>query len=232
MKLFDLFKKKKGSTQSDQVPTIHNEFNTPQKNNFQAEFENIENINPKFHRTEKEQDLSLQFSTNHFNEISNYENQLYDIVKLTNDFHLSINEQIENCKIAIKIWDEFKSFCYQTPSGKLYFQDMWEYCHNSSNQQFEYIQQVKERLEYLQNNPKEYLKKQQTHHEYEDAIDNSPKRILEIIKCNPGILQKDLKKFAINDGEAQAFRATCHKMESDGLITRVKKGNTYELYLK
>lgn len=110
-------------------------------------------INPKFHRTEKEERFSFNFTCKHGSKLSKHETILYNSVsnigKCGNRWmkKASIEElqdKIEKCNIAITVFNTFKSFCYQTKGGTIYFQDMWEYCHNSKSECFSYIDSVLE----------------------------------------------------------------------------------------
>jgi len=102
----------------------------------------------------------LIFTQKHAHKIAKLENELYcsvdNIGKVTKKWLKTatkeeIQLQIDNCKIAIECFESLKRFCYKkSKGGIIYFQDMWEYCHNSKNSCFTYIQstiELKQELE-------------------------------------------------------------------------------------
>lgn len=116
--------------------------------------------NPKFHRTEKEEELSFNFSMRYSDVLSKLENNIYDnaenvgkagirwIKSATQD---ELIDKIKACDAVINSFEKCKKFCYgKGKGGTIYFQDMWEYCHNSKNQQFSYIDSFVELKEELQ----------------------------------------------------------------------------------
>lgn len=104
--------------------------------------------NPKFHRTFDERKQSLEFSSQHSKIIKKYENKIYlnKEMNISNKFLILI--AILKCNISIHYYYKLKKFCYKN-NGEIYFQDMWEYCHNSKNECFEYITETKELKEKL-----------------------------------------------------------------------------------
>lgn len=53
---------------------------------------------------------------------------------------MSGNERIEQLEKLIKLYNEYKNFCYKKDECYIkYFSDMWEHCHNSQCKDFEYI---------------------------------------------------------------------------------------------
>ncbi|MDR2045204.1 MAG: hypothetical protein LBQ15_12780 [Clostridium sp.] len=108
--------------------------------------------NPKFNRSERDEELSFAFSQKYAAEIADMEKAIYvenfSITKLTVD---ELNEQIELHKRAIEAFDRMKKFCYgHGKGGTIYFQDMWEYCHNSKNQCFSFKDELLEAFERLE----------------------------------------------------------------------------------
>lgn len=104
--------------------------------------------NPIFHRTPKEEELSFAFSEKHCEKISEMESMIYGTVqaahtKIKKDASAAeLKVQIKKCDAAIKAFEKMKRYCYRTKGGAIYFQDMWEYCHNSKNKCFSYIDQT------------------------------------------------------------------------------------------
>lgn len=106
--------------------------------------------NPKWHRTSKEKDESFKFSFDNRSKISKYETDIYNDGR-PYDNTLSIDERIEACGSSIRAFYILKDFCYQTNGGKIYFQDMWEYCHNSREECFSFVDHLTAQLEKLKN---------------------------------------------------------------------------------
>lgn len=103
-----------------------------------------DNPNPKFHRTFEEHNISFEFSQKYKKKIENIEKRIYlskDNINPKNK--LSILLAILVCNKSIYYYNKLKTFCYNN-NGQIYFQDRWEYCHNSKNECFEYITSIKE----------------------------------------------------------------------------------------
>lgn len=166
--------------------------------------------NPKFHRTERENELSFQFSERYNNEISLFEGQLedsYDDALKTGDYQDSI-AKLEN---TLTTYNKFKRFCYSKgKGGTIYFQDMWEYLHNSKNPCFSYESQVKESL----NDRK--------------MLCTIMPAVIEVISKNDGFLQKDIYTYLPNY-ERKYIRTVLKDLKASGKINAEKKGNTYVL---
>ena len=48
------------------------------------------------------------------------------------------------------MYEDFKKFCYSKgEGGKIFFDDRWEYCHNSKNPCFSYIQSTLDKKAFL-----------------------------------------------------------------------------------
>lgn len=170
--------------------------------------------NPKFHRTEREEELSFQFMMNHGEQIEKRTASFEDCNRLAykeND----INKKIELLQKTILLYEEAKKWFYKTKGGTIYFQDYYEYQHNSQNDCFSYIDTVKE-----------YLK---------DCIfvkNYIMPKILYAIKSNSdGILQKDIYQH-LPDASRGDVQRVIRNLESQGLITREKSKNSYLLTIK
>lgn len=115
--------------------------------------------NPKFHRTEIEKDLSFEFYEQYFDEASKAEATIYDRVQAASGAYIrwsktasveEIKQKIALLDEAITAYDDFKKFCYSKgDGGKIFFDDRWEYCHNSKNPCFSYIQSVLDEKTFL-----------------------------------------------------------------------------------
>lgn len=101
--------------------------------------------NQKFNRTLDEQEQSFKFLQKYKKVISKIESKIYlsknNTLKSNSNNKLSIIIAILQCNKSIFYYSKLKKFCYQN-GGQIYFQDMWEYCHNSQNDCFEYITEI------------------------------------------------------------------------------------------
>lgn len=108
--------------------------------------------NPKFHRSFDEIDESYEFSQKYAIKLSKIESKIYfkDSVTIQRTYKnkLSIIKSILKCNYSIFNYYKLKRFCYKN-NGKIYFQDKWEYCHNSNCDCFEYVETTKEYKEQL-----------------------------------------------------------------------------------
>ena len=170
-------------------------------------------------RTDEEENLISDFYTEFQETLTLAEEKLY---QLANDIGQgkTLDDRILKVRKVISHYEHFKSFCYSNGlGGQMYFQDMWEHCHNSKNPDFDYIDQFKEMLE-------NWIARR----DERDEMASTRKQIIGTIKENPGILQKDIYKHFSPDLK-NPIRGEMMNMESDGIIRRTKHGNTYELYI-
>lgn len=159
--------------------------------------------NPKFHRSDHDKKLRNEFRQKNYSIIQDYENRIY----------ISDKADYNKLKSNLAAFDEFEKFCYANGEcGKIYFQDMWEFCYNSKKECFSYKETI---LESMQN----YLDANRA------VID-----IIEILKINETYLQKDLKH-EINYCTPQEIGAIIKEMVNNKIITREKYKNTYLLKL-
>lgn len=173
---------------------------------------------PKRH-SDYEESLITDFSIEFEQTLSLAEDKLYT---LANSIYSSddIDLQILKVRQVISHYEQFKDFCYSKGiGGTLYFQDMWEHCHNSKNPAFNYIDSFKERLEQLE------LRKWNM-----DEMAIIRDKLLQVIKEHPGILQKDI--YAHFKAELKIpIRGELMSLEQYGTIRRKRYGSTYKLYL-
>lgn len=109
-------------------------------------------INPKFQRTEKEEDLSFNFSQKWSSAIQKYKDAIYNETAKVGTLE-KVDKNIEQCQKAINAFESFRNYCHKkSKGGQIYFDDMWEYCHNSKNPCFNYIQSTKDYLKELTEN--------------------------------------------------------------------------------
>lgn len=169
--------------------------------------------NPKFHRSFKEDELSYSFANKYYNEIAKR------IEKFETPYHNSFSEQDLSKKImlleqSITEFDKCKNFCYSKgKGGTIYFQDMYEYLHNTHNECFSYRDMILGSLE-------------ECYYERDELIPE----IKNVISDHNGILQKNIYA-ELPDFQRSDIQRMLRKLESENVITRIKKSGSYELHL-
>jgi hypothetical protein len=169
--------------------------------------------NPKFHRSFKEEELSYSFENKYYNEIAKR------IEKFETPYHNSFSEQDLSKKImlleqSITEFDKCKNFCYSKgKGGTIYFQDMYEYLHNTHNDCFSYRDMILGSLE-------------ECYYERDELIPE----IKNVISNHNGILQKNIYA-ELPDFQRSDIQRMLRKLESENVITRIKKSGSYELHL-
>ena len=169
--------------------------------------------NPKFHRTFKEEELSFQFETNHWEEIQKHTDIFEEGYRLA-CAEKDLNKKIELLQKTIIKFEKIKNWFYLTKGGTIYFQDRYEHLHNSRNDDFYYIDQIKEDLE-------ECIKER----------DYVIPKILNTIKSSNGILQKNIYQYLADVSKGDIQRVI-RKLESEGKIAREKSKGSYLLTIK
>ena len=179
--------------------------------------------NPKFHRTEKENQLSSEFYRRNYKEIKRREDMMTNAYAASGD---GIDDKIKNLRNAYDIYLDFKNWCYTSEGGRLYFDDMWEHLHNSRNPDWSYGERILEELIELENHREELIAEENAYKIESVNLDN---RLLALLRDNPGIKQTDVyKKFgSIVKSDIQE---KLYFMAKSGEITREKSGNTYVIY--
>ena len=172
-----------------------------------------QSTNIKFHRTEREEDLMVQFMMNHSDQISKHTDSFEELYRLAFDED-DLNKKIELLQKTIIQFEKEKAWFYRTKGGTIYFQDMYEHMHNSRDDDFSYISQVKNYLE-------ECIKER----------DYIIPTLLDIIQSSDGILQKDIYQHMPDVSRADVQR-TIRDFESEGLITREKSKGSYLITYK
>lgn len=175
--------------------------------------------NPKFHRTQREEELKDNFYFEHYEQLRLAENEIYEAVRQVKTFEDNIDDKIELCNKAICIFYDHKKFCSQSEGGKLYFADYWEHCHNSRKGCFSFIEDTEELLKELQANYDDY-------NEYYTKLKTLDKDLLKFLSDNAPILQRDIYKH-FNARLKGNIRQYIRDFQESGLITREKKGNSY-----
>ncbi|MDD6710072.1 MAG: hypothetical protein PUE26_07990 [Ruminococcus sp.] len=174
--------------------------------------------NPKFHRTAEEKEASGNFSSEHSSEINFYENKIYND-SLAFNRKISIDDRIIACQQSIDAYYEFKAFCYKSYGGKIYFQDMWEYCHNIKSECFSYLECLTEELEKLQ-----------CRKSTQQIIDNLENDLYEILGAEDPILQSKL--FSYYPQQLKKYiKKILDEWETLDIIRKTKYKNTYMIEL-
>lgn len=173
--------------------------------------ENASN-NPKFHRTEQEEELAFKFMQTHDREFSILVNQfenLYQSANQTNDS----SQRIDLLNQALIAFEKAKKYAYSKGrGGTIYFQDMYEYLHNSNNSCFSYADIIQECIN--------------SEIQQRDTIS----KIIQIIQENDGILQKNIYT-RLPSISKSSIQQMIRNLENKGIITRIKKSNSYELHI-
>lgn len=163
--------------------------------------------NPKFHRTDREQELMTQFfmrygdlSQKKTDEFRDLDHQAYQAENL--------DDKIMLMQRALQKYQEVKTWHYNKSKGAmLWFQDMWEHTHNSRNPCFSWDESVQDYLQELI---------------YERDVVRP--KILDAAKA--GVLQKDLYS-AFPPEEKSVVRECIKRLVAAGVISKTKKGSTY-----
>lgn len=168
--------------------------------------------NPKFHRTLDEQMESIEFRQANSRLIGKLEDGIYESLNMTNsskDKWLGILER------SIKSYYDLKKYCYdQGKGGQLYFQDSWEYCHNTSNPCFEYVETLEEHRDYIIN-----------------MRDVWKPTILNIIdKYNGDLIQKNIYDL-VPDIKRSDVQKAIREMVDEKKVVREKASGSYRLSL-
>ncbi|SHI37407.1 hypothetical protein SAMN02745941_03699 [Clostridium intestinale DSM 6191] len=137
----------------------------------------------------------------------------------------NIDEKIEFYKKTIDSYYDFKEFCISKGSrGKKYFSIRWQHRRNSKSPDFDYIDIVKQELDHILLNY-ENLKFQ---YEFEK---NAKEILLDFIKKNPGIIQKDIYSF-FDVRLKSIIQYTLFLLDKESKVERIRKGTSYILNTK
>ncbi len=169
--------------------------------------------NPKFHRTECEENLSFKFIEKYGHQVDNLTEKFesaYENAYKTKD----LDERILLLNESLKAFEKAKKFCYSKgKGGTIYFQDMWEHLHNSQNECFSYLSNIEDSLE-----------------ECIFQRDIAIPGIINIITQSPGILQKNIYKL-LPDIDKPTIQYIIKHLENENKLSKTKKGNSYELHI-
>lgn len=142
---------------------------------------------------------------------------------------MDTDTQIAVLSELIKAFYELKDYCVTLGSEyEDYFSRTWEHCHNSKCADFCYISRYEKQLDQIQQN---YVTLKEKDTAYMQNVKDLKPRVLDCIRDNPGILQTELYK-RFDASVKTDIQEILYYLSKDGLISRQKKGNTYELNLK
>ena len=217
------------TTVADAKPTVEVKISSeliisPQSEKAMQEFKKYteSSTNPKWHRTQLEKSLSFDFMHKNRDIIDKYEKIMHNDAIAFNKT-IDCLTRIDSCKKSIQAFNEFKEYCYQTEGGKIYFQDMWEYCHNSKKECFSVLEQWEEILEYLESNRDNLIDR-------EKRLPTLKNDLIEYFKDRPPILQKNIYA-DFNPLMKSDIQKIIRELENEKIISRTKKNGTYEITL-
>ena len=170
--------------------------------------------NPKFHRSEREEKLKHDFFCKYYQQNSKLDSLEDRLLELRS---IAMKEKNRDKKIiklneALECYDKIRKFCdSEGEGGKLYFEDMWEHCHNSSDPDFSYGNIMIELRNELINERELYIP-----------------QILNIISNNASILQKDLYVL-VPSIKKYTVQKLLRELEHESKIIRTKKNGSYTL---
>lgn len=156
----------------------------------------------------------LEFTQKYDKQITAWEQGFLDMYRVAFQ-EKDLTKRIMILEEAARVFINTRDFfCRKSKGGEIYFRDMWERMHNSQNPCFSYLDLINEAIAEVKR-------------ERDIIIPN----ILETIRNNDGILQKDIYNMLphISKEEIQNF---LRRFEYDSVIIRIKKGNSYELHIK
>lgn len=168
--------------------------------------------NPKKHRTEREEELCIQFMLGHEKDIQKHTASFEETNRLAYS-EKDLNKKIELLQNVIDLYEKEKNWFYRTKGGRIFFQDHYEHMHNSSSEDFSYIDSVKDYLEF-------------NTHKRDFVIPE----IIHLITSQGGIMQNNIYKYLPDESKSD-IQKIIRELESDNVISRTKRGNTYFLTL-
>lgn len=170
--------------------------------------------NPKFHRSEREEKLKHDFFCKYYQQnskLDSLEDRLLELRSIAMK-EKNRDEKIIKLNESLECYDKIRKFCdSEGEGGKLYFEDMWEHCHNSSDPDFSYGNTMIELRNELINERELYIP-----------------QILNIISNNASILQKDLYVL-VPSIKKYTVQKLLRELEHESKIIRTKKNGSYTL---
>lgn len=169
--------------------------------------------NPKFHRTEREDELAFDFMMKHTDELGSYIDQSEELYRKAHAVD-DLSCRIELLKQSLIVFEKARKFAYSKGKGGIiYFQDMYEHMHNSQNDCFSYADTIQASLD-------------SAIRERDVIIPG----ILQAVGNNDGILQKNIYE-QLPDISKSDIQREIRKLENENVLSRTPKSNSYELRL-
>lgn len=137
-------------------------------------------------------------------------------------------------EISLNALHTLKDFCYTSPEGKKWYEEMYHHCYNSRCKDFNLEKRIEEGYDDLISNWEVYSEQFQRRSEATDfLIENGPyirRTIINIIREEPGILQKDVySKF--DPKYKSSVIKIIQAMHKEKVLFREPCKNSYRLYL-
>jgi len=137
--------------------------------------------------------------------------------KLTKIICLTEKNKYDDALVAL---DELKKYCFNKgKAGESYFNR--EFMRGYLKRDASYYESILFQKQ-----------KHESQKEISKCIPIERPRIIQIIKSNPGILQKDMYAQYEASGKRSVVVAIIQALVKDDVIKKVKKGNSYQLYMK
>lgn len=157
-----------------------------------------------------------------------YEDKMLEHGQMARDSKLSADVRIDHLNQLLDLYTRFQLACKESPEVWNVFSTTYLHCHNSKDPDFVWISQYYTLLEYLEKN-RERLNRDTAF--LNEALPQLPNQVLQFIKDHPGVKQADLYKQFDPRLKAHISELLYFSSKS-GSITRIKAGNTYQLYSK
>lgn len=188
----------------------------------------------KFSLTESENALSENFYIKYYNEIIKMQEDFYkerEKIYLIYDF----NDRVKQYNLTIDKLLNLKKFCLSHgKGGRLYFSETWEHCFNSHNPDFSVLENLYSELNKFKDNKDLsiiQIENEKKSIELKKLKSNIQIDVLDLIKNNPGIFQKDVYKH-FDSSFKSSIQHGLTKLNKQHKIIKIKQGNTYKLYMK
>ncbi|MGI6349915.1 MAG: hypothetical protein ACOXZ0_08430 [Eubacteriales bacterium] len=178
-------------------------------------------------RTEKEDALSSSFYQKNYNRLNDLEQIIVNNNIAAIESYI-VSEKISYYQNALAAINELRKLCNATTGGRIYLEDMWEHCHNNKNPDFDFLKQIEEAYSDILNNPEKYESEEITAKKIVAFQATATNEIMEKLRANPNILQKEFYKLFDNDLK-DVVSKELYYLSKSGLISRKKQGSTYIL---
>lgn len=138
-------------------------------------------------------------------------------------------------EISLGALHTLKDFCYASPEGTRWYESMYHHCFNSRCDDFNFEERIEEGYQDLIENWAVYEQKFRAKKEQADfLLENGPqirRMIIEIVKAEPGILQKDIYS-RFDPAQRKAIISILQALTKEKVLFREPYKNTFKLFLK